>query len=270
MLFGVSNAVRNPEQVNGRPSDPVPAVAVAARILSTLARGDREATTLTELARELSLPKSTLHNQLTTLQAHGLVHRDDATRRYRLGVGLISLGRAAGRQLRAAAVVGERLPALAAEHNLTFAIAQVAEPREAVLVDCAYPADDMHVGLALGSSYGVFHGAVGKCLLAALDSAELERLLREREIPRHTGTTIVDPDRLLAEIGTVRERGWAASAGEFKENHAVAAPLVNPGGGLELIVFAVGFPAQLPVERFGEIADVLMRTAHQAYDQEGQ
>lgn len=244
-------------------------MATAAKILNTLSHGDGEIATLTELSRDLSLPKSTVHNQLATLQTYGLVQRDDATRRYRLGVGLISLGVAASRQLRAAALIGERLPGLAAQHSLTFAVTQVADPREAILVDAAYPADDIHVGLARGGRYGLFDGAIGKCLLAALDRDEAERLVHKRKIPRHTAATIVEADALLAEIDEVRARGWGSSAGEFKENHAVAAPFFNPGGALELVVFAVGFPSQLPADRFAAIGRILTDTTRDAYDQEG-
>jgi IclR family acetate operon transcriptional repressor len=254
------NAVRNTEP-------PVPAVAIAARILTALSNGGHDST-LTELARVLELPKSTLHNQLATLEAYRLVYRDDTSRRYRLGAGLISLGLAAGRQLRSAALVAQRLPALAAAHGLTFAVAQVADPLEAVLVDCAYPVEDMHVGLSLGARYGVFHGAAGKCLLAALGPDEAARALLDREIPRYTSHTIVDPVELLEDIDRARTRGWAASAGEFKENHAVAVPSFGPAGGLELIVFAVGFPAQLPVDRFEEVAGVLADTVRDVNHQE--
>ena len=251
------NAVRDTEPAEGRGADLVPAVVTACRILDALARGDHEARTLTELAGELALAKSTLHNQLSTLQTYGFVHRDEATRRYRLGGGLISLGLAAGRQLRSTALVAERLPALAAAHGITFAAAQVADRQEAVLVDCTYPAEDVHVGLALGSRYGVFHGAVGKCLLAALAPEEADSIVRDRGIPRLTDHTLADPEAFLADIEAVRYRGWASSAGEFKENHAVAASLLNQAGQLELVVFGVGFPAQLPLERFADVGGAL-------------
>ena len=103
----------------------------------------------------------------------------------------------------------------------------MADPHETVLLDCAYPDDDMHVGLTLGSRYGVFHGAVGKCLLAGMDPSEADRIVRGGRIPRHTAQTIVDAAALLADIDQVRRRGWATSAREFKENHAVAAPLLT-------------------------------------------
>jgi DNA-binding IclR family transcriptional regulator len=253
------NAVRNTEPPRVRPRDytAVPAIATASRILDALARADYEPQTLTDLSRTLGLPKSTAHNQLSTLEAHGLVRRDDATRRYRLGGKLMSLGLAAGRQLRSTTLVAEQLPRLAAEQHLTFAAALVADPLEAVLVDCAYPPDDIHVGLTLGGRYGVFHGAVGKCLLAALEPGEAERIVCNRGIPRHTAQTVVDSAAFLADIGRARERGWATSAGEFKENHAVAAPLFGRAGDLELVVFAVAFPAQLPLGRFSDVGAVL-------------
>jgi DNA-binding IclR family transcriptional regulator len=260
-VFSVANAVRDTERSNGRATHLVPAVATACRILDALSREDLEARTLSELARTLGLPKSTLHNQLSTLQAHGLVYRDEVARRYRLGGGLITLGLAARRQLRSAALVAERLPALAAAHGITFAVVQVADPQEAVLVDCAYPAEDVHVGLALGSRYGVFHGAVGKCMLTAIAPDVAERIVRDRGIPRHTDQTLVDAKAFLEDIEAARSRGWAASAGEFKENHAVAAPLFGQTGDLELIVFGVGFPAQLPLDRFAALGGVLVELA---------
>jgi len=264
-LFTIANAVRNTELSYVRPSDNalVPALVIACRILDALARAQYATPTLTELSRELGLPKSTVHNQLSTLQAHGLVHRDEATRGYRLGAHLVSLGLAGARQLRSAALVAQRLPSLASDHHLTFAVAQVADRLEAVLVNCAYPDDDVHVGLTLGSRYGVFHGAVGKCLLAGMDPSEADRIVRRQRIPRHTAQTIVDADAFLADIDQVRRRGWATSAGEFKDNHAVAAPLFNQAGALELVVFVVGFPAQLPADLFEDLGQLLRGMAQQ-------
>ena len=260
-MFTMPNAVRDTERRLTRTPDLVPAVGIACRILDSLSRGEPAALTLTDLSRELGLAKSTLHNQLSTLQTYRLVDRDEATRRYRLGVALISLGLAAGRQLRAAALVAERLPGLAAEFGLTFAVVQVADPQEAVLVDCAYPAEDVHVGLTVGSRYGVFHGAIGKCLLAAMDPAEAARIVRDHGIPRYTESTVIDPQTFLSDLDRVRRDGWAASAGEFKENHAIAAPLFDPAGNLELVLFGVGFPGQLPVSSFATVGRALMMTA---------
>jgi DNA-binding IclR family transcriptional regulator len=250
----VSNTIQHSEQVAL-----VPALNSACRILAALAAAGPGGATLSDLSRDLEISKSSAHGQLRTLQAWGYVQRESESRRVRLGGALVSLGQAAATQLRPAALLGERLPVLAGEHQLTFGIAQVADGR-AQVIDRAYPNADVHVGIGLGMSYGPFDGAIGKCLLAALPAEGAETLIRGSEIPTHTERTIVDPDALLAEVERVRAQGWAASAGELKENQAVAAPLAGLDGDLQLVVFALGFPAQLPDNGIPTVGTVLRET----------
>jgi IclR family transcriptional regulator, acetate operon repressor len=268
-LFAIVNAVQ-PTEHDARqerhggtdtPSGaPVPAVAMACRILEALAELRPAGATLSELGRRLELSKSSMHGQLTTLVASGFVERDELTRKFRLGPALVRLGRAAATEPDAAALTAERLPVLAGEHHVTFAMATVTAPDEARLVDCAYPHRAVHVGLELGSRYGVFDGVIGKCLLAALEPAAAEAAVLAVPIPRHTAKTIDDPATLLADVALVRARGWGSSAGELKENHAVAAPLIGEDGRPELILCAVGFPSELPEEDFGAVGTALLET----------
>lgn len=247
------NAVQSSEHIQ---EDLVPALNGGCRILAALAAGGSAGMTLSDLARELGISKSSVHGLLRTLQAWGYVQRESESRRFRLGGALVAMGQAAATQLRPAVLLGERLPMLAGEHQLTFGLAQVVDG-VAQVVDRASPNAGVHVGIGLGMSYGPFDGAIGKCLLAALDPADVAELVRGTEIPRHTERTIVDPDALLAEVARVRRLGWAASAGELKENQAVAAPLYGVDGELRLVVFALGFPAQLPDDAIPIVGTVL-------------
>lgn len=224
----------------------VPAVVAAGRLLTALAQADGDSPTQAELARDLGLSKSTAHNLLATLEQLGLVQRDPASRRYRLGAALVPLGQAAARHSRIAALTAERMPALAGELGLSFALFQITDEGHAQAIDRAYPPDDVHVGITLGSVHGPFDGAVGKCLLAALEPAEAERLVRSAGgLPRHTDRTITAPARLLADVARIRACGWAASVGELNENNAVAVPIAGPSGRPELFLLALGFPGRL-------------------------
>ena len=49
---------------------------------------------VSELARRLSLGKSTVHRLLTTLLAEGLIEQDPRTGNYRLGIVIFELGEA--------------------------------------------------------------------------------------------------------------------------------------------------------------------------------
>ena len=91
----------------------VPAVATAYRILDALAEMRPQGGTLTELTNALCLSKSTMHGQLATLCACGLVERDEVTRRFRLGHALIQLGQAASTEPDLRMLAANALPTLA-------------------------------------------------------------------------------------------------------------------------------------------------------------
>lgn len=198
-----------------------------------------------------------MHGQLATLAACGLVERDDITRRFRLGEKLVGLGKAASLEPDLGTLAAQVLPTLAGEHHLTFAIATVRQPGEAVLTGRAYPRQAVHVGVALGNTYSIFDGAIGKCLIAAMEPDTARELVHRGPLPQHTDRTILDPDELLDDAATARHRGWATSAGELKENHAVAAPLHMPDGTLAYVLCALGFPSEISEQRFPALGEAL-------------
>jgi len=72
--------------------------------------------------------------------------------------------------------------------------------------------------------------AAGKCFLACLPEAELERWLAAPLAPV-TACTITDPDVLCREIEIARERGYATHHGECLEGFGgVAVPILGAGG----------------------------------------
>lgn len=241
----------------------VPAVVATMKVLRELRRIGDDAATQSELVRATGLSKSTMHNLLSTLEEERVVSRDPRTREYRLGPALITLGAAASGQTRLIDIAGERLAPLATELELSFAIAQPIGASEAVIVERFYPPEGVHVGIRLGSAYGIFDGAIGKCLLAALPAAEAERAVSERVIPAHTPQTVTRRAELLDEVGRVRRRGWGTSVQELNENNAVAALVRGRNGALALLLIALGFAEQLGGERIDEVGAMLAELGEQ-------
>lgn len=236
----------------------VPAIVLAAKILRELRRiGDRTATQA-ELVRATGVSKSSMHNLLSTLDQEGFVIRDGRSRQYRLGPTLITLGAAASGQTRLIDIATERLAPLAAERQLSFAVGQPVGRYEAVIVERFYPPYGVHVGIRLGSTYGLLEGALGKCLLAALPREEVERILKKRSIPAHTERTLTEPQDLISEVDRVRDLGWATSRQEFNENNAVAAAVLGRDGRPELLLLALGFAEELSGESIQDIAELLV------------
>ena len=239
----------------------VPAVVGAIKVLEVLSGQGDQGATQTELVEATGLSKSTMHNLLSTLEAHKFVRREESTRTYRLGPALIPLGTAATRQVQLIRSTIDRIGSLASVHGLSFAVAQRTGEDECQIIERVYPAMDVHVGITVGSTYGPTDGALGKVLLAAMEPERAKKLIGRRKLPARTGATITSPKTLLAEIDEVRARGWAASRGEFNENHAVASGIRGPSGELELLLLALGFPGQLDGDRIDETGLLLKRVA---------
>ena len=185
----------------------VPAVVAAIGALDALAGLNGAGASLSELARMIGRSKSTVFNLLSTLEAEGLVSRDDDTRRYHLGARLIPLGAAAAREARPLAMALERAREIAAETGLSVAVAQTIAGPMAQVVDSATPQSGLHVGITIGDRYGVFDGAIGKSLLAGLPESDAERIVRESSPRPHTARTITDADALLAAAPAPHRRG---------------------------------------------------------------
>lgn len=241
----------------------VPAVVSTMKILRELRRIGDGAATQSELVRATGLSKSTMHNLLSTLEEERIVSRDARTREYRLGPALITLGAAASGQTRLIDIATERLAPLATELGLSFAVAQPVGANEAVIVERFYPPEGVHVGIRLGSAYGIYDGATGKCLLAALPPEEAERAIAAGAIPAHTARTVTKRADLLAEVSEVRRRGWGTSVQELNENNAVAALVRGRNGGLALLLLALGFAEQLGGERLDEVGAMLAELGEQ-------
>ncbi len=239
----------------------VPAVVGAISVLNELSRTGEAGATQTELAQATGLSKSTMHNLLSTLESHGFVRRDANSRHYRLGPALIPLGNEATRQVKLVRSTLDRVAPLAAEHGLSFAVAQPIDGDQLRIISRYYPPGDVHVGITVGSSYGPMDGALGKVLLASKDEAEARKLIKGRKLPAHTRATITSPESLIDEIEEVRAQGWSKSHGELNENNAVAAGIWGTDGQLELVLLALGFPGQLDGDRLGEVGALLRNTA---------
>ncbi len=235
----------------------VPAVVAAIKVLKVLGSLEEGGATQTELVDATDLSKSTLHNLLSTLESNDLVRRDSASRVYRLGSGLIPLGAAATRQVKLIRMTIDSIAPLATEHHLSFAVAQLVSEDRAQIIERFYPAEDVHVGITVGSTFGPMDGALGKVLLAAMDPSRAEKLIKGRKLPAHTKATITKPDALLRDVAEVRRRGWASSAGELNENNAVAAAIHGRSGELELLLLALGFPKQLKQQKIESIGGIL-------------
>jgi IclR family acetate operon transcriptional repressor len=164
---------------------------------------------LSELATASGLPLPTVHRLMRTLVNRGYV-RQEASRRYTLGSRLIRLGEISSRML------GSSLrPFLAKLVRLTGETANLAmlDGDEVVYLAQVPSPHQMRMFTEPGRRVRTHATAVGKALLAQLPPAEARALL-EHGMPAFTPTTITDPGLLMAQLGEIREQGYAVDEGE--------------------------------------------------------
>lgn len=200
---------------------------------------------VTDVARQLAMPKSRVHSLLTTLAEIGLLRRTPGGR-YRVGWRVLTLGRVLNEtselHRHALAVMRE----LSRRSGETVHLAAL-EGDSVVYLERLEGTRAVRIAVSgVGSMLPAHCSGVGKTLLAHRPAEEVEQLVERVGLPRFTENTITDGADLFAELEAIRARGWGHDREEaVPEVCCVAAPILDPTGrALAAMSIAV------PVHRF--------------------
>ncbi|MGZ4267803.1 MAG: IclR family transcriptional regulator [Solirubrobacteraceae bacterium] len=205
---------------------PIQSIERAATILRLLS-GRRRAGVV-DLAGEMNLPKGTVHGILQTLRDVGFVEQDPETGKYQLGPALLHMGSSYldGNELRTRALNWS--DSLASRANESVRIGTLHEG-QVLIVHHVFRPDDTVQALDVGSLRPAHATAMGKVLLASHEYLVPD--LVRAGLQAYTPSTIVDGKRLLEELATVREQGFAYTVGELMRGEAsIAAPITDRRG----------------------------------------
>lgn len=188
----------------------VGSVRKALLMLEALGAAGPEGMTVTDLARQLHIAKSTAFACLQTLAAHDFVGdvRDGENRRYRLGMALARRGEATVSNISLTEVGLPILRTLMDRTELTARLA-VLKDGHAVVVASVQARGTVRLATYPGHRELLHCSAIGKALLAMLRPDEARAILRDVGLVRRTERTIVDRRLLQRELAAVRERGYA-------------------------------------------------------------
>ena len=209
------------------------AVPAASRTLDILELFlDRTTLSAPEISERLALPRTTVHELVTTLVDRSyLVAVPDRPTRYRLGLRLFQLGGLFAESLdltREARVVAEQV---AAECDETVHVA-VLDGTDVVYVAKADSTHPVRMVSAVGRRLPAHCTAVGKALLAALPPATVDdRYAGAGALARLTPNSITSRARLRDHLADVRAGGLAYDDRESNDDvRCVAAPVRDHRG----------------------------------------
>jgi IclR family acetate operon transcriptional repressor len=215
---------------------------------------------VSEVSKHLSVPKSTVHDHLRTLERLELVVNEDG--RYKTGTRFLEFGGYARQQMKVFEVAkpevetlaqqtGEHSNLMVEEHGRGIFLYK-AEGEEAVQLD-TYNGYRVHLQTT----------ALGKAILAHMPEEKVHTIIDRHGLPKITEQTITDKDELLTELEAIREQGYAHDVEERVIGmHCVAAPLL---GGDEVLgaVSVSGPKSRMQGTRFEEeIPRQVLRTAN--------
>lgn len=205
---------------------PVGATRTTFRIIEYLLENDGGG--VTEIADELSLTKSSVHDHVNTLRQFGYVVKDDNI--YYLSLRFYKIGRYTRTRKEFYENIETEIEKIAdkTDQRVQFI---VREGRMAIPVAFASGDNSLpYIGYDLGQPGHLHATASGKSILAHLSEDQREAIL-DGELPALTENTITDPDLLREELQLVRDRGYAMNMEEsFEGLRAVGSPVLDRDG----------------------------------------
>ena len=226
------------------PAEQVQTLARAVAILDCFTL-ERSELGVREIARMVNLSSSVTGRMLSALKEMGILSQNQETRAYSMGSRVLTW---AGVYTSTLDVRIQARPALEELHQTTRETISlyVLEGYERVCVERLESPQNVRIVARLGRRLPIYAGAAGKALLAFLPPQRQVEFFQDAALIPLTGHTIVNPDRLRAELVEVRRRGCAISYGEWIEDAAgVAAPIFDQTGQVMAALTISG-----PIQRF--------------------
>ncbi|KUH39969.1 MULTISPECIES: IclR family transcriptional regulator [Streptomyces] len=239
----------------------VPAVTRALDILELFLDGDGTLSA-PEITRRLALPRTTVHELVTTLAARSyLVPASGRPGRYRLGVRAYQLGSRYAEQLDLAAE-GQRVAREVAETCDETVHVAVLEDLDVIYIAKVDSTHAVRMVSAAGRRLPAHCTSVGKMLLASLPRDDFDARVDGRELVAMTPNSITDHDRLRAVLATVRERGVATEHSESNPDVSCVAAPVRDGAGRVVAALSISVPMiRWSEEREAELAELAAKGA---------
>jgi len=194
-------------------------------IIETIKR--EQGPSVTDIARELGLAKSTVYDHLSTLEQSEYVVKDEQS--YYLGLRFLDLGVTARRRHIQSDLITEKVDELATE---TGERAQFVtnEHGWGVYIYQAFGEKAVKTDSRIGRRFPLHISAAGKAILAFLPEKQVDAIIETRGLREDTDNTITDSDRLLAELETVRDQHHAFNREESTNGlNAVGVPVLADG-----------------------------------------
>lgn len=205
---------------------------------------------VTAIADRVGLHKSTVSRILSTLEEQRIVERDDASRKYRLGLGLITIAGPLLANLDVRRVAIDELQALAERTGETVALT-IWDGEAAVTVEQVPSRQVVKHTSLMGSRYATGMSASVQVFLAGLPHATAQQLVASGNI-HFDGA--VETAGYLDRLAEVRTQGFAINHGQASPDEVgIAAPILDHRGEIVAAVLLAAPFFRVPESALSEL-----------------
>ncbi len=187
----------------------------------------KEGLGVTEIGQSIGLHKSTVYRLLTALSERGYIEKDSKSSTYKLGLKFIEIS---GLFLKKLELKTEALPSM---RRLAEIIGQpvhlaILEGTDVIYIEKVELVNSIRMYSQIGRRAPVHCSAIGKILLAGLNTERLQEVLENIKFKKYTPNTILSKEGLKREVQRVSAQGWAVDNEEHEPDiRCIAAPIFD-------------------------------------------
>jgi DNA-binding IclR family transcriptional regulator len=217
---------------------------------------------VSELARAVGEPKSTIQRDLVTLHEAGWIRPVDlqGPRRWTLSSKVLALARRFQPALR---LRGHALPVMEELRDLTRETIHLMlrEGNRVVLIERLDSPQTLRTVRQLGASTPLHAASNGKAVLAYLTEAERAAYLA-RPLAAFTSRTLTDPAAVEQDVEKIRARGYSLGDGELDLDVRAVAAAIRLETGEPVAALSISCPAfRFPDEKIGQYGEWVRQAA---------
>jgi len=258
-FIATSQGPKMPAEANAERHDRVSSIERALAIFEALA-SSRKGLTLSQVARNLELARSSTFYILNTLEQCGYIYRSSARGRYTLTTKLFDL---AGRSLSGLGVRDRAAPFLKVlmdRTGLTVHLAALSQ-NDLVVVDKIAPPNINQLATWVGKRLPLHCTGAGKSLMAYLTDEQVESHIK-RGLTRYNDNTIALGSRLKEELQRVRNQGFALDDEEETIGlRCIGATIFDDANQPVAAISVAGTIAQINEDNLNLLAELVKQTA---------
>lgn len=213
---------------------------------------------LTEIAAEIDLHKSTVHRLLTTLEERGFLIRNPSTEKYRLGLKIWELSAHLSHNDDPAVLLLPLMERLRDRLGETVSL-YLRDGTDRLRIQAVQSNQAIRRVAPVGARLPLFVGASSKVLVAYSDEAVLKAVLDSPDWP-----PAIDKAAYVAQLEQIRKDGFATSYEEREPGaSAVSAPIFDRTGKIAAALSVSGPVSRLTPQKLEEFGPHLIEAARE-------